>query len=1418
VNVVALLTPFNPERRLICKMPVGTVESIVDTLVPDPAVREYIQAFVNDTHVPREMWHAVRPNAGTTLCLKAMPQDPASIIGLVASLAGGSVAGSAFVIGALGTTGAAVAGAVVSFALLAAGQALFSPARVTRTEEDARFSITGARNRLEPYAPFPLVLGRHKMVPPYGGAPVTEIVGDDQYLRILLIWGYGPVNVTNIKIGNTALSRFEDVEVEHDFDGTKEALELYPSDAYQETPSVQLGTSYTARTTPRDTTDIGITVTFPNGLTRLNSNTGNPEGYIVVLQGQYRRTTESEWTDWFTEQVADDSRQTVRFAKRKANLPRGKYQIRLRRVDIDNDTFVPVDGFPAANADYYLPADEAEGRADISDTAVWSALRAFDGSTPPINLAGIAKTAIRMRATDQLNGVVDEVSGIVAKKLQVWDGSGWGGSEETSNPAAAFRYVMDGAANKRPTGRSGMNNPQLGEWYEFCEAEGFKYDAVHRTQRSVAAVAQDVAAAGRAAPARIDGKYQVIIQRPLDTVIQHITPRNSWNFKASMPFVAIPHGIKVRFYNENKGYIEDERIVYDDGFDETNATKFESIDLPGQTSPRNVYKLARAYLAAARLRPETFSVQMDIENIRVTRGDLCRLQNDVALIGQTSGRIKAIVGDTLTLDQEVTMEAGKDYRIRVRQSDGTTNPSNVTDVVGTYSSITVQSSSGMAVGDLFMFGERVPGGESMEVIVKEIIPAGDGSAELVMVPYNEAFYSAGDEIPPYEPVISEPVGASITGPPPPTITKILSDESALDPTAQGDIAPAILVYAEAGFTDTPRNGQAVIATHLQARWKRSDRPKNRFRYTEPVPAGAPLQLQPVRAKKSYRVEVRGIGSAGEVSEWTSADNITVLGISAPPPAVDNFRANTIGDMVQLEWDYTSIPSDVVGFEIRAHPKLGITEWQKMYTISDEVPRTSSSMAFPAREGSYAIKPFDALGNLSEGARYADATESDPVHRRNRTVQSFDEGPTFPGARFNCEVSGALLQLSDNSVRVDDDRARKLLGNGYYYFGEHDMGDVYTFRLLTDPRIDRVSDQNTMAQWGSLADVLTLGGEASYDAHRVHVEYSYSKDDSAARYDPESGAGAPAFTRARGEAISTEDVTKDEDFMFAMDVMFTDSPSGTLLHIGDTSSAVYLGVTNGLLVFRVGDTASNTSTTCAYATQLLSNYAGRHGRLYGRIDLSAGTVSLMFTDYATYDRVFTTNTNGGQAASAGFPSGEWVSAGSGSIGDDLGITLPSGEDGGVFNGEIAEARFYNATYEPTGVAGPASWSDWRRIPGRADVTARHIRSRVFLGTRSNGITPALTHLEQAIKTRPAVLEGVEAAPDPAAPVVIEFSPHFESLRGNPRIAAGNMEDGDYYQITGLSTSGFTITFYNSSGGVEARPFDWEQRGYGWKETA
>jgi hypothetical protein len=1084
VEVTLVLNPLAQGDRVVLRVaPVWTIAQMVEAIVQDSAEPEHISAFIGGDFIEPRLWSQVRPKAGASVFLRVTLQDPVSLISILATAAAPTITT------ALGFTAgsflASVAGAAISMAITYAASALIGPRTSAGKEESPTYGISGARNRLAPFDTVPVVLGKHRMVPPYGAAPYTEVVGNDQYLRFILVWGYGPVDVSDIRIGNTSIADYTDVEMEHDFTGNASTLGLYPSDARQEDLSVRLTDTFVARTSALQTTELGVTVTFPTGLFKATGAAKTQQSVRII--GEYRLLGAGAWTPWFDETITDNSSQVKRVSYRQTGLASGQYEVQIKRA-------VP---------EVHLTNDQ------VYDQANWTDLRSFNTDAQPINLLGVAKTAFRIKATDQLNGVVDQLNALVSVKIPTWNGSAWTtATSVTSNPAAIYRYVLTGAPNKKPVASANVNDTALGDWYEFCETGGFAFDQVIDFQLSVRDLLQDIANAGKASPAYVDDKWTVVIERPRTTIVQHFTPRNTRNFVGRILYNEIPDALRIRFFNRDADYREDERVVYDDGFNEANATTFQVIDLPGQTNPANVYKLGRHYIASARLRPEIFSFEVDIEHLVALRGDLCRLTHDVPGIGQISGRVVSVASNTIVLDEPVTREAGKVYTLRVRETDtGTSLALMVPAETETVTSATVVVASGgsaVTAGDLYQFGEQ--NSESLEVIISAVEYIDDLAATVTCVPYSPEIYNAALTIPPYTTILSAPVSASFTGPPTPTISQVISDEAALQVTSTGALVPAILLYVQPGKSAQTGDGTVTRTAFYQARFRRSGT-SDPFTYLPYSPVDTPLiQISPVESATNYDIGVRAIGpDEAETSRFAEISNHTVIGASGKPPSVDTFSLNTIGAHTYVEWTYPSIAVDVTGYEIRYSPDQNNQDWRTMTVLSDALPREARSFTVPSRSGSYAIKPIDVLGNRSVLAIYINASLEDP--EAQNVVATLTQEPGWAGTKTDVELLGGGIALvsqnfmstwttlaSVTSIGVTADTGYAEVG--YYEFGETDLGEVYSSRVTVDAVVDTSGGLSTLATWVSLAGVSTLAGEDTGDETSVEIEVNYSIVDSA----------------------------------------------------------------------------------------------------------------------------------------------------------------------------------------------------------------------------------------------------------------------------------------------------------------------------------
>ena len=138
------------------------------------------------------------------------------------------------------------------------------------------YSIQGFQNAANPNGTVPSVLGKHRFAPPYAVMPYTEVVDDEQYVVAAFNFGYGPVEIENIRLGDVAISTFLDAvyEVRQGLPDD-EPLTLITEQVIEESVEVEgtnpddadsLPGEETVRTTARNATDVSVDFTFPEGL------------------------------------------------------------------------------------------------------------------------------------------------------------------------------------------------------------------------------------------------------------------------------------------------------------------------------------------------------------------------------------------------------------------------------------------------------------------------------------------------------------------------------------------------------------------------------------------------------------------------------------------------------------------------------------------------------------------------------------------------------------------------------------------------------------------------------------------------------------------------------------------------------------------------------------------------------------------------------------------------------------------------------------------------------------------------------------------------------------------------------------------------------------------------------------------------
>lgn len=204
----------------------ATIYSIVLSGGLRPSVLRYVRVWIGDEEIPQGVWHLVRPKAGTQVFIKLTPKGGgnnflrtmlmlAVVVAatLVAGPAGGVLAGA---LGLSATMGVAL-GSLIATGLTTLGLYLINmlvPPPNQNGKISERAFLGAIRNRFNPFGPVPRIVGRRRVWPVLAARPYTESQGGKRYLRAMLLVGFGPLRISDIRIGETPIATYSNIEVE----------------------------------------------------------------------------------------------------------------------------------------------------------------------------------------------------------------------------------------------------------------------------------------------------------------------------------------------------------------------------------------------------------------------------------------------------------------------------------------------------------------------------------------------------------------------------------------------------------------------------------------------------------------------------------------------------------------------------------------------------------------------------------------------------------------------------------------------------------------------------------------------------------------------------------------------------------------------------------------------------------------------------------------------------------------------------------------------------------------------------------------------------------------------------------------------------------------------------------------------------
>ena len=388
---VSIIPSIGPEYgRVELEFPEGlNVAEIVDLALP--AVSEDVVGrsrvwLVNDrgeTLLPtRSDWRLIKPRPGVRVMIRMVAGENAlkNVLLIAVSIAAVAI-GQTWIApllggGVLGQIGASVAAGVIA----AAGSFLINklfPTPVAGNglqSEKPLYQISGWQNSMTPDGVVPSMLGRMRIAPVFAAPTYTEIIGDDQYVRALFTFGYGPIELSDLKIKDTPLDKFTDVDTEiRNGYASDEPVTLYPRQVIEDSLGVELrrdrlrdsagtitGTgpiTPTTRFSASDATQGSLIFHFPGGLINFTGS-GNPKTQKVSVRVRQRPASGGAWQTVKTITFSGKRREGF-FRQYKWTFPsRGRWEIELART-----------------------THEAT-EANVSDRVTWLAMQSFRPEYP----------------------------------------------------------------------------------------------------------------------------------------------------------------------------------------------------------------------------------------------------------------------------------------------------------------------------------------------------------------------------------------------------------------------------------------------------------------------------------------------------------------------------------------------------------------------------------------------------------------------------------------------------------------------------------------------------------------------------------------------------------------------------------------------------------------------------------------------------------------------------------------------------------------------------------------------------------------------------------------------------------------------------------------------------------------------------
>ena len=715
-----------------------------------------------------------------------------ALVVVAAILAAPTGGASLWLAGAIGTS-AATAGMIIGGVVMIAGSLIINAVFAAQMpsadlgnmsgssssmQTSPTYGISGGQNRQRPYEPMPVLMGRHVLFFDLASKPFTEYHGEDQYLYQIFHRGLSSATFTDYKIGDNLITNY--VDWSWNYADENGQIGAFPGNV-DAAPGANLeaAAGWITRTTSINTYKIGVDI---EGTMFYANNAGGMDSTSVQIRLQYRAVGSSTWIDPSDIEVSGAGFVDGRYENYQAYVSQGYYnyiwngddyvpywtdtsyyETRTRfvagggTVIISGNSQAPRRATlfitPATVGQYEVrvirdTADSTDSR--LSNKTSWSAIRSYQKDEGYYR--GQDRLGLTIRASEQLNGVIQQLSAVGSARANYWNGSAFVFGE-TSNPAHWFMDFAIGRKNSDGKLMYGVGLSQsqidftaLHAWAQFCTAEGLSFNGVIDGAQTSADLLAAIARCGFGSPTWASGKLGIIWDGRNQSPVAAFGMSNiiKGSFTVSYITENLAEEIIVKYINPNKDWNQDEVRVNIPGV--TNPLRSSTIDLYGCTDQTMAGKFANYIAAQQYYRRRRVTWDCDFEGFVCNRGDVVLLSHDLTQWGY-SGRVTSYDGDrTITLDREVPRNGAIEY-FMLKRPDGTMATFEVQPSTGNQSTLVLTTTPDFQDGYEFLdhiwfFSPLATPGKKVKIL--SVQPISDSRVQVTATDENEEFYAAWD--------------------------------------------------------------------------------------------------------------------------------------------------------------------------------------------------------------------------------------------------------------------------------------------------------------------------------------------------------------------------------------------------------------------------------------------------------------------------------------------------------------------------------------------------------------------------------------------------------------------------------------------------------------------------------------------------